>query len=442
MIGPQHSDVGIDRPQPDVEAALARLQAWLETLRGRGGYGGPVAHWWRQSLLYTGRGLDWRYEGIVDGYLTLWERTGDLRWLAKARRAGDDLLAGQMQNGHFAASGFENNPSSAGTPHEAACDVALLRLALVLRDDAKAGWQPYAEAAECNIHAFILGKLWDAGMGAVRDEPVGATFVPNKACTAAEAIFLLGELRADAEYIERYALPTLRRVLSYQIRGGIFDGAIAQNGFGARRVEKYLPIYIARCVPALLRANTYTGEAHWADAALRALGFIARQMCPQGRLPTVVYPDGSSNLWPAWVAPLGDVLRAADLLRPYGFATDMSAAMARLLAGQRPSGAICTAEGFAAQPGGRPGQLPDLRDLLGVAGWCDKAFRYLAGRCTSPLPAAMCAADDAACIFRGRGYTLSETSERLELSRGGRARYRWVKGQPWAAAAPEFWAGG
>ncbi len=34
------------------------------------GYGGPVVHWWNHSLAYQGAGLDWRYEGIIDGYLS------------------------------------------------------------------------------------------------------------------------------------------------------------------------------------------------------------------------------------------------------------------------------------------------------------------------------------------------------------------------------------
>src|SRR5438034_3584893 len=116
-----------------LDIAVAKLDAWFETMRGPGGYGGPVAHWWQQSLLYTGAGLDWRYEGMIAGYLRLWERTGDERWLRKARRAGDDLVDGQLASGHYAASAFELNPATAGTPHEAACDVALLLLARALR---------------------------------------------------------------------------------------------------------------------------------------------------------------------------------------------------------------------------------------------------------------------------------------------------------------------
>ncbi len=48
------------------------VEAWLEGSRveyagGGGGYGGPVVHWWRDSLLFCGPGFDWRYEGVITG---------------------------------------------------------------------------------------------------------------------------------------------------------------------------------------------------------------------------------------------------------------------------------------------------------------------------------------------------------------------------------------
>src|SRR5688500_4238612 len=147
--------------------ALWRLEAWLETTRvpalgGRpAGYGGPVVHWWRDSVHYTGPGFDWRYEGIIYGYLALHERTGERRWLDKAIRAGDDLVAAQLPNGNFMCSGFEQNPSTAGTPHEAAADSGLLALALALRRQAHPNWERYAATARRNIESFHVARLWN-----------------------------------------------------------------------------------------------------------------------------------------------------------------------------------------------------------------------------------------------------------------------------------------
>lgn len=422
-----------------VEDAVAALDAWLDTMRGPGGYGGPVAHWWQQCLLYTGTGRDWRYEGIVAGYLTLWGHAGDPSWLAKARRAGDDLLAGQLPDGHFAASAFELNPAAAGTPHEAACDVALLLLATALR---RAGhvWEPYAAAAQANLERFALGKLWDAGARSFRDGPGVPSFVPNKAATICEALFLLAGLRGEERWIETYALPTLDRIVAHQVRGGALDGAIAQNSFGRRVVAKYFPIYIARCVPALVQGYEHSGQERYLRAAVAALRFVLRRVDDTGAPPTVVYPGGRELRRPAWVAPLGDVLRAAEALRAHGLDPNTDAIEARLLAGLAPSGGIRTAAGFAAQAGGRPGPLPDFRDLLPVAGWCDKAFRYLAGRARGGLAAATLAPDEAECTFGGRRMRYRETPELIEVVAGKEARYRWRKGaeRP-EIAREEFW---
>lgn len=423
-----------------VDSALAALDAWLETMRGPGGYGGPVAHWWQQSMLYTGAGLDWRYEGIIAGYLELWERTGEERWLAKAHRAGDDLVAGQLESGHYAASAFEMNPATAGTPHEAACDVGLLLLALSLRDAGRDEWERYAACAEHNLREFYIRQLWDEELRAVSDSPSAPAFVPNKAATACEALFLLADMCGDALWAERYALPTLDRILGHQVRGGPLDGAIAQNSFGGRLVARYFPIYIARCVPALVRGYRRWGAERFADAALRAMRFIARLSEEDGSLPAVVYPNGRANRSPRWVAPLGDVLRAADAAQACGFAEDMGATLRWLLDGQDVSGGIQTAVGFAAQAGGRPGATPDLRDLLHVVGWCDKAFRALASRAGRALPAAGSAPFEAACTFRGEEMRLVETPTALEVRARPGVGYRWRKGEPWPElASSEFW---
>ncbi len=424
-----------------INSAVARLDAWLDTMRGPGGYCGPVAHWWQQSLMYTGVGLDWRYEGIILGYLLLWERSGDERWLVKARRAGDDLVTGQLGNGHYPASAFEINPATAGTPHEAACDVGLLALALALREAGRADWEQYATCAERNLRAFYVEQLWDAEAQLFSDSPAVPSFVPNKVATACEALFLLVETTGDALWAEHYAIPTLDRVVAHQVRGGgRLDGAIAQNSFGERMVEKYFPIYIARCISALLGGYRWTNNEQYAECALRAMRFIARWACEDGSFPTVIYANERVNRYPAWIAPLGDVLLAAGELRPYGFDAPLGAVRDRLLAGQDTSGAIQLARGFAAQAGGRVPAAPDVRDVLHVAGWCDKAFRYLAS-CVGPdLTAGKSARFEVACTLQGQMLRLVETPELLEIGSRRGVCYRWRKGDPWpTVAAPAFW---
>lgn len=426
-----------------IARSVARLDAWLDTMRSLDGYSGPVAHWWQQCLLFTGAGLDWRYEGIIAGYLTLWERTGEVRWLEKARRAGDDLLHGQIRPGHFSASGFEANPSTAGTPHEAACDVGLLQLAKVLKQLGDSNWMQYATAAERNLRCYYIDQLWDPQAGVFCDDPCKSTFVPNKAATTCEAFFELCELYQDSVWYDQYILPSLNAILAHQvIEFGPLHGAIAQNSFRCRRVEKYFPIYIARCIPALLRGYDLSEDIHYLEAAINALKFLKRWMGADGGLPAVIYSNQKVNRFPSWIAPLGDVLRAGQEIRRYGISFEFTEVRRRILSYQDSSGGIQTAHGFTAITGCEPGQLPEFRDLLHVSGWVDKAFRALAAQVPigQSLPNVENSDFNFDCVFRGHKLHFCETSTELSLTRGREVVYRWRKGEPWAEIAnQEFW---
>lgn len=428
--------------QATLAQTVANLDAWLETMRvtdaaGRSGYGGPVVHWWQNCLAYTGPGLDWRYEGIILGYLALWHKTGEARWREKACRAGDDLVEGQLSGGNYLHSSFEQNPYSGGTPHEAAADLGLLRLALALRDSGDARWQRYAETAARNLRCYYLERLWDGAAQHFRDHPDVPSLVPNKACTLAEALFARAELAGSDELIVRYALPTLNAVLALQVHAPAhLAGAIPQDVQHRRVTHKYFPYYVARCIPALHLAYEHTGRPRYLNGAVAALRFVVGWVGDDGLLPQVVYPH-EVNAYPQWIAPLGDVLRAV-----HEHDERLAALQDTLLAGQLPSGGMATARGFGAQikQRQRGERLPDFRNNLPVAGWADKAFRYLAGELPAgaTLPPAALAPTETLCDVKGRLATWLETEAEMSLVAGKRTLYRWQKGQPWAqTVAPE-----
>ena len=426
----------------DIGQVVANLEAWLETMRGQGGYGGPIVHWWQNCFSYTGAGFDWRYEGIITGYLTLWRRTGEGQWLEKACRAGDDLVQGQLPGGNYRHSSFEQNPYAGGTPHEAAADLGLLDLALMLKLEGDGRWERFAETAECNLRCFYLDRLWDEEAQSFRDSPDIPSLVPNKACTLVEALFAWAELRHNDELIERFALPTLQSVIRLQVNAdGSNRGAIAQNHIRDVLVDAYFPYYIARCIPALIKAHQYSGNEEWLNAALLAGNFILSQIDGQGRLPQVVYPNGQ-NRYPQWIAPLGDLLRVLELLVPYGFEYNKNSLETTLFHGQLPSGGFATAIGFVAQVSQKyeDGSLPDFRDHIPVVGWCDKAFAYLAMIAPEgqPLPLAYNADVSLDCQVRSQPATWYETTTEMKLMIADKTLYHWRKGEFWASVvAPE-----
>jgi hypothetical protein len=417
----------------NAEGALVRLDSWLESMRGPRGYGGPVAHWWRDSLTFAGTGCDWRYEGIIAGYLRLYERSAQERWLDKAIRAAGDVAAAQTESGNFLNSRFEQNPGTAGTPHEAAADVGLLLLAQALRDGGREGGRCCLQAAERNLRGFYLERMWHEDEQWFRDDSAQQSFVPNKSATLIEALCLWAELSGSDEPL-RYVRPTADAILTHQVRrpGSRLDGAIAQNTLGASVVEAYFPYYNARCVPGLLRAAEVLDEPRYAEAACAAMQFVWRWRDPDGLFPQVVYAGGRINRHPRWIAALGDVLRAAELVQPLGCALDLAPTCERLLAAQRPTGAFPTAEGFAAQVSQRRrDEPPDFRDLLGVCGWNDKAFRYLAA-CSEPEGSGEIEPLETECVYFGRRARYVENGEAIRVTRRGQVLYDWRKGEDWA----------
>jgi hypothetical protein len=406
-----------------------------------------VAHWWGQCLRFTGAAADWRYEGVILGYLRLWQRSGMEVWLARACRAADDVLGLALPSGGYRNSSFELNPAPFGTPHEAACDVALLRLALTLRaagrDPARA--ERCAATAERNLERVYAATLWDAAVGGYRDVPYAAGYVPNKQTTAAEAWLALAEWRHDEACAVRYALPALRLVVRAQQSEGPNAGAIDQiltrTRTGWSGSGRFFPLYIARCLPALVAGAQVFGEARLAEAALAAAQFLYSQISAQGECPLIVYANGSIRHQPCWVAATGDLLRGLAAAQTVGGPPPPTALLDRLLTGQDSNGGLRTAHGFAALLNSRDrGGLPELRDVLHVVGWADKAFRYLAG-VADPVVAPLAPSEhvfDAACVFRGRLLRLIESPAELRLEHAGRTAYQWRKEQDWARMGPAW----
>jgi hypothetical protein len=452
---------------------VGQLDAWLDTMRTAHGYAGPVVHWWRDCLRYTGAGLDWRYEGIIGGYLNLYQRSGDPRWLAKACRAGDDLIRGQLATGNFRNSSFERNPYSGGTPHEAACDLALLLLARELKDsntrhtrafkkdpkDTKEStdssavvelgldgsestrrggdWQRYLQVAERNLNGFILGILWDENQAYFRNTAHDASFVPNKAATIVEALFAWAQLTGDDRLLEKYARPTLDRILACQVRapGNWLDGAVLQGIAGAQINERYFPFYIARCIPALVQGSQMFAEPRYLEGARRALDFILRQRYADGSYPQVVYGNGKANRYPQWIAGIGDLLRAMDLLDIDSDSEGYSTTLNWMLSGTRGTPGMRPAHGFACQASQKsPAGFPEFRDLIGVCGWTDKAFRYLTRNvANAPLKGIdEIEPVEQPCLHRGEEAVYYEDDQVMELQHKGEILYRWRKGEPWA----------
>jgi hypothetical protein len=410
----------------EVAQAISNLHRWFQTMRQRGGYGGPVAHWWQSRYQYTGPGLDWRYEGILQGYALLSERTGDESWNQAAQTAADDLITGQQPDGAYRASQFEINPGVLGTPHEAGATLGLLTALPHLPRPGEA-----LGTAGRNLDNIIL-RLWDRESGGFNDLPGVRSRVPNKLATLALALMALAEVSGQSDYLA-YARSALDDVLRYQAKGGVTDGGVHQydpgHGSGDNR---FFPFYNARCVPALVRGADVLRDTRYTEAAERIVRFLAGTMHQDGSWPQIVYRSGARAEWPRWIAGTADIILAIHAVG----APVPSAALERLLAGRLAPGGFATAQGFASQiVQWTPSGYPDARDVTPVVGWNDKVFRLF---CRLLPPGAAIPSPDVGnaeirVLVGPRTATYRETDEHMTITGDdGTTFFGWTKTEPWS----------
>ena len=402
--------------------ALARLDAWLQTMRQDKGYGGPVAHWWRDQFLYTGPGLDWRYEGILVGYSELWTKTNNPVWLQRIQQATNDLKAGQMADGNFMMSEFERNPGTLGTPHEAAASLGLLKSSVLTGDETG------VVAARRNL-SHLVGELWDPDSHGFNDRPGTPGRVPNKLATLSHALCLLAESTGDTSWLD-YARAAIDDVLRFQVPDGPYAGAIHQYAADNRHGDgRLFPFYNARCVEPLVVASRVFEETKYLAAAEKIMGFLEHTMTPEGLWPQICYLSGKRAEYPRWIAGTADILYAFHVMGRSVPAISME----RLLTSQLPAGGFPTGVGFSRKAHSRASLIPpDYRDMTPVTGWNDKVLRLLSSLLPSPLADVWSVPQTEAYSLQVRmnGHTVvfTETAERFDYG----TQWSIVKSEPWA----------
>lgn len=406
--------------------AVARLDAWLETMRGAEGYTGPIAHWWESNFLYTGALYDWRYEGIIDGYRELFLRTGNMRFLERALTAADDILPHLLPDGRLRNSSFQFGPVRGGTPHEAAIDVALLKLVCTLRDQNLGTGDAYLHVARENLEGYWFGTLWN-GKG-FQDQPYNSVLVENKHGTLLEALLVFEKLTGTDYGTYRQACVDV--ICDSQVRTGPQQGGTVHRGIG--RSQLAIPIYTARAMNGLLSYYEARQDARVREPLIQAAAFVQRLITPCG-VAWGVYGSGRLCLNPQLIAGSGDVLRFLHRMHALGLAEvepSVEQLSAQLIAQQQPGGGLPTAHGFTRK--GLLGKgMPELRDALPVVGWVDKAFRALV--CLLPpqtdLPAARPETYQLALTWRDQRCTFTETPSSITVTDVRDCTlYDWQKG--------------
>lgn len=373
------------KPTPHARA-LVRGLTWLETMRQDDGYGGPVVHYWNDSLHYIGPRRDWRIEGLLATFVGLHHKTNSQAWLEHAEWLGNTVIQNQLPNGRYFASDFEEIPSffHSAQPHEAAVNNGLLILAEALEKENKNA-QPFLSAAERNISNVLLRIFWNEReqtfqqyqRGQYDDAP--NLFVPNKIATAVESLIRLHQLTGKKTYLE-HAQKAAEKILQYQTEEKKMSGGIYQSN----AQDKLITLYTARCVRPLQMLAKATKNARYSAAARKAIQFITKMQLPSGAFEFGFDAQQNKLRYPFFAAGSAEMLSAI-------YSNENNKAFTRgmkwLLEKQHPNGGFDSFEGISEKnnPLAKIAR-PSWKDHLPVVGWNDKVLRLLVEMPWKQLP--------------------------------------------------------
>ncbi|MEW6295730.1 MAG: hypothetical protein AB1467_05585 [Candidatus Diapherotrites archaeon] len=363
-----------------MEEEIGKIIFWLNTMEQKKGYGGPVVHYWQDSLNYIGPGIDWRYEGLINSYITLLKKTGDQQFFKLAIRGGNHIISSQLDNGNFLNSGFEANPVLGGgaIPHETAVCLALVDLIKLLKEN-KFNWDKYFEVLTKNIELYHFNQLFDKKTGlffqykkkyALKNKGV---FVPNKIATIIELLLEMHELTKNKLYL-KLAIKNGNFIISQQneeeFAGGIYQTELK---------EKIITYYTARCIPALLKLFDKTKDQKYVDSAINAIKFIKKMENEDGGFCFGYQKkDDEFKLYkyPIFVAGAGDILRSIKLTEKYE-KYNIKKHINWLMKNIDLNGGIRTSIGMNLKNKKTNKQTKlSWKDVIHVVGWNDKSLRF------------------------------------------------------------------
>lgn len=249
-----------------IENAVAGLEAWFETMRTDGGYGGPSIGPRGLSMRYCGAAFDWRYEGLLDGHAAMYCATKNPAYLNRIERDLSELCAAQLLNGTFRNSCFDQNPHEGGMPHEAATLAAACRARTLLEENGRTAPDALKQTLERFVEIRLLNELWNRLLHTFNDwfQSSFETYTPHAVAACIELLIGHAEEQNDWPRFERYVIGAADSLLAVQISGGPLRGAIPLSNSGGSAIS---PALAARCAPALQRTGQKTGEKKYTKAA-------------------------------------------------------------------------------------------------------------------------------------------------------------------------------
>jgi hypothetical protein len=413
------------------ENSLYSLESWFETVRDREGYRGPAIGLRRSQLACCVPGYDWRYEGLLAGWIERHKASGDAFYLTRLKQDIAQIIGAQLGNGTFKNSHFTDGPFEGGMPHEPAMLNAAVKAAVYLEQNSLYNSSALKLCVGRYIDSYLIAYLWNKLLKTFNNWPFSEFEVYSPYCVAS-VIELLSNYGKWQNCLEVY-LPYIsfagESIIKTQCTEGSSSGAFPTLSSGTKG---YSPFYTARCLCSLKILEELCDDRDYKKSFDMAESYIRDSALKQGGFCRLTFQDRKPMTTPLLLGAVSGILDAfkrASCLKT----SDLDQHMPLLMKEQSASGAFHTAVGFGKVSLPKEGARRDFRDFFPVCGWNDKIFYLLSALGGGAKPERNDFINDAhLAIVNGSVGNIKETPWEIKvLDKKNIEVYHWTKKENW-----------
>jgi len=302
---------------PIIIRPLCKLLKWLQTWEtGNGGYNGYVVHRLDSKRMFKIHDTSWSQAPMIEGYINLYKKTKDKKWLELAVRAGDLQTTRLLKSGKYRYAGFEDD-RFCSLVHCSLANIALLDLAILLRN-VNCGYlsksKVYIDCVLKNVDFYLIKKLWVEKEGAFKVNeidyysPNKDRFIVNMNCIAVENLIKLNILtRGDySTYIERLA----KWIPEQQIRNSneLLNGAIRYE----KNSSEIVTLYTGLSLQGIKTLYEYTNDDKFKEIMFLATKNLLKLVDQNTKLFYHGLRSGIVMKYPQFIAGTGIILKGIN----------------------------------------------------------------------------------------------------------------------------------
>lgn len=359
--------------------ALSKQISWLQTWKTKNGaYNGYVVHRFNSKRMFKIHDTPWSQGPIINGYLNLYQKTKDNKWMQEAMQAADLQCKRLHKTGKYIYAGFEDDRFSS-LVHNSLANCALLDLAKVLIDEGDDGKaRKYLKTVKENIDKYIIGVLWDEDFGAFKFSgidyytPDVTRFVVNMNSVAVESLIKLSGLTGEKKY-QDYAIRVGEWMLTEQIKSSDLENG--GTNYSQVQPRVLISIYTALAMRGLDDLYYLTKEQRYLEMMRNAANHLTNLIDPETKLFYHAILDGELLKYPQFIAGAGMIFKALDdAERLTGEKFNYQDALNTILKKQLPNGGFSNFIGYR----NKNGDGNEVwEDKVPVMGWNAHIFEFL-----------------------------------------------------------------